>query len=157
MVKSCSEGQQAQPLPTSAPMQPWSWPALTTVQRILKIWSTRIDCVRQLSTVCCSRISRILQEKWDSTHPYCTHHPYRAAWQNEVYKHSREATRNSRKGLWKIAWLDLCCNMQSRHTQPLDIVPQSYCLEESYALVWTLSNRTLESLLKRTVSSERES
>ena len=26
VVKSCSECLQAQPLPTSAPMQPWSWP-----------------------------------------------------------------------------------------------------------------------------------
>ena len=65
------------------------------------------------------------------------YHPASMAWQNEVCKHSREATRNSRKGLWKIVWLDLCCNMLSRHTQPLDIVPRSYYFEESYALIWT--------------------
>ena len=74
---------------------------------------------------------------------------YRMAWQNEVCKYSREATKNSQKGLWRIAWLDLCCNMPSHHTQPLDIVHQSYCSEESYALVWTRSNWTLDSLLKR--------
>ena len=26
VVKNCLDCQQAQPLPTSAPMQPWSWP-----------------------------------------------------------------------------------------------------------------------------------
>ena len=43
-----------------------------TVDTILKILSTTIDCLRQWFTVCGSRISKILQEKWDSTHPYCT-------------------------------------------------------------------------------------
>ena len=69
--------------------------------------------------------------------------------QNEVCKHSRKTTRHFLKGLWKIVYLDLCCNMPSRHTKPLDVVHRSYCSEESYSLVWILSNRTLESLLNR--------
>ena len=43
-----------------------------TVDTFLKIWSAKIDCIRQCATVCRGRISRILQEKWNSTHPYCT-------------------------------------------------------------------------------------
>ena len=99
-----------------------------TADAVLKIWSTRINRLRQWSTVCCSRISKILLEKWNLTHPYCTLSPSIegpggtrcANIQERLY------TRNFLKGLWKIAWLDLCCKICYHATQNH----------------WTLSSRT---------------
>ena len=108
-----------------------------TADAVLKIWSTRINCLRQWSTVCCSRISKILLEKWNLTSLLHLITQHQRTWRNEMCKDSREAIyKKFSEGTVedRVARFVLQ-NMLSHHTKPLDVVQQNYCSEESYELV----------------------